>query len=399
VPAGTVSKAQGPVAKARMLFTGKALVPLPALFFGAFCTNNLIQDYFGTKDDEFFYASFTTNKNPDDIAEFYQAEDLLKIISFHPILFKLFMDRVVVGEEPESEEEAHLAMGESRMIVQNLGMEASFVITEEEEEIDGENVKVSFQRYERFLDYVPILHDDGNKILLWDQTWTFGFRRLEDGRTEVYHQGHKFYGPWPVRIIIYIHQKYVIWACEKYLSCEAFGSEADDAMDKREAELSPNAFWAGMKVGGFLSFVLDQGMYQIRRLPVDGLWLLNYCLPERSAAEKRLGQWLSWAEGEEAKNAEEEELQENGLSRTASFRTTVRVEPELPHYGAWTRAPLASYARTPSLWRVKAAKEEEEPPAAEDFEEVAAPVEIEVAAPVEIEAVPPEAAPVAVEAS
>jgi hypothetical protein len=360
VPAGTVSKAQGPVSKAKALFTGKALVPLPALFFGAFCTNNLIQDYFGTQDTEFFYASFITDKHADDIAEFYQAEDLLKIISFHPILFKLFMDRVVVGEEPESEEEAHLAVGESRMIVQNLGMEASFVITEEEEEIDGENVKVSFQRYERFLDYVPILHDDGDKRLLWDQTWTFGFRRLEDGRYEVYHQGHKFYGPWPVRLIILIHQRYVIWACEKYLSCEAFGSEADDAMDKREAELSPNAFWAGIKVGGFLSFALDQFMYQIRRLPVDGLWILSYCLPERSAAEQRLGQFLKYAEGpsEEEKKiiqAEEEELQDNGLSRTASFRTTVRVEPEMPHYGAWTRAPLASYARTPSLWRTQPA--------------------------------------------
>merc|ERR1719401_1537113 len=109
---------------------------MPAVLVGGFCVNNLIQDYLGSKETDFFYSSFITDKNPDDIAEFYQAEDLLKIIAFHPFLFKLFMDKVVVGEAPASEEEAHLSMEESRMIVQHLGMHASFEIKEEETEIE-----------------------------------------------------------------------------------------------------------------------------------------------------------------------------------------------------------------------------------------------------------------------
>jgi len=227
----------------------------PVVLFGAFCINNFIQDHLGTKDD-FFYGSFVTDKDPEAIAELYQAEDLLKIIAIHPFMFSMFMDKVRVGESPESEEVMHLSLEESRMIVDNLGMEASFVITEEEEEIEGKTVKTSFKRYERFLDYIPFLHDEGNMTVLWDQIWTFGFRRLEDGRTEVYHEGHSFWGPWPIRVIIHLHQRYVLWACQNYMASEAFGSEDDDAMERREELLQPSLVgsignlvnWAGAEL-------------------------------------------------------------------------------------------------------------------------------------------------------
>jgi len=234
-------------AKASELLAQKVDLSMPMVFFGAFCMNNLIQDYLGSQED-FFHGSFVTDKDPDAIAELYQAEDLLKLIAIHPFMFSMFMDRVKVGESPESEEEMHLSMEESRMIVQNLGMEASFVITEEEEEIDGQNVRTSFKRYERFLDYVPILHDYGTKILLWDQTWTFGFRRLEDGRYEVYHTGHSFWGPWPVRIIIHLHQRYLLWACKDLMTSKWFASEADDAMEKCEEIMCPTVAGAVGKV-------------------------------------------------------------------------------------------------------------------------------------------------------
>merc|ERR1719191_368793 len=179
------------------------------------------------------------------------------------------MDRVVVGEPPASEE--------SRMIVQDLGMEASFVISEEEEEIDGENVKTSFQRYERFLDYVPLLHNDGNKILLWDQTWTFGFRRLEDGRYEVYHTGHYFWGPWPVRIIINLHQRYLLWACKDLMTSECFASEADDAMDRCEEIMCPTLVGAIGKVGRWIQSEVAE-----IKLPSIGSDLSEIKLPSMS---------------------------------------------------------------------------------------------------------------------
>merc|ERR1719486_284066 len=99
--------------------------------------NNLLQDYFGTGKD-FFYGSFKTRKNPDDIAGFYQAEDLLKVIAGHPVFFKLFMDKVVVGDSPVREKtnlypqedgsgvDAFLSMDETKMIVSKLGMEVAF---------------------------------------------------------------------------------------------------------------------------------------------------------------------------------------------------------------------------------------------------------------------------------
>jgi hypothetical protein len=220
-------------AKLPSWFSKDVLVPVP---FALFCAHSTLQCYFGTKDD-FFYGSFITNKNPDAIAEFYQAEDLLKIIAMHPIFFKLFMDKVQVGESPANEDEALLTANESVMVVKGLGMTAAFEIMEEEDEVDGEARRTIFKRYERFVDYIPLLSDFGYRYLLWDQTWTFGFRRLENGKYEVYHKGHKFVGPWPVRIIVYFHQKYVIRACERYVNSLSFANEEDEAMDRREQML------------------------------------------------------------------------------------------------------------------------------------------------------------------
>jgi len=80
---------------------------------------------------------------------------------------------------------------------------------------------------------VPFLADAGIKTLLWDQTWTFGFRKLKNGKIEVFHEGHKFVGPWPIRLIIFFHQRYVLWACEKYINGTAFGTDDLDAKEEQ----------------------------------------------------------------------------------------------------------------------------------------------------------------------
>jgi hypothetical protein len=214
------------------------LLPMPfAILAGAYTVNLTLQHFLGTAKD-FFYGSFETDKDADAIADFYQAEDLLKIIAMHPFFFGIFMDKVVVGETPEKEQDALLAVGENKMIVKRLGMEAVFEILEEEEENeDGENQRKSFKRHERFLDYVPFLADLGFKILLWDQTWTYGFRRLDNGKLQVYHKGEYFYGPWPIRVLVFFHQRYVLWACEKFINNEAFANEEDGADERREKRL------------------------------------------------------------------------------------------------------------------------------------------------------------------
>jgi hypothetical protein len=64
--------------------------------------------------------------------------------------------------------------------------------------------------------------------MLWDQTWKFEMNRLEDGRYEVKHVCTKFQGPFPVRLIIWLHQRYVIWACARFINTTDFGNEDAD---------------------------------------------------------------------------------------------------------------------------------------------------------------------------
>lgn len=193
-----------------------------------------LQYYFGDSDD-FFKGKFTTKKDPSDLSEFYQAEDLLKIIAVHPFLFGLFMNKVDPDTEMPTKDTALISLDETHFRVKLFGMEVSFEIIEHEEEIDGETKLTSFTRHERFIDWVPVLADFGYKYLLWDQTWVYSFKRKDDGTVEVSHLGEKFRGPWPVRLIVFFHQYYVLWACEKYINGEAFGTED---IDKQQEQLA-----------------------------------------------------------------------------------------------------------------------------------------------------------------
>lgn len=202
---------------------------MPLFLGGLYAGNAVMQERFGTADD-FLELSFETEKDPDALADFYQAEDLLRIIAIHPFFFSLFMDKVIPDTEEATSETALLSLGETHFTTKYMGLEVSFEIIEQEEEDDnGDDVLTSFRRHERFIDWMPLLYDLGVKILLWDQTLNFGFERQEDGKYKVFHQCEEFIGPWPVRVCIEVYQRYLIWACQKYINGKNFGTEDIDA--------------------------------------------------------------------------------------------------------------------------------------------------------------------------
>jgi hypothetical protein len=222
----------------------------PFVVLGGCAMVALLQSWYGTQDNPYqpvFDESFITKVDPEALVEFYEAEELLHIIAVHPIFFDLFMSKVDFDTAEMTEETALLPTAEAagtagveaevHLNVKQLGMEVSFEIIKQEDEIDGEEVMTHFCRHERFIDYVPILNEieclGKPKFMLWDQTWKFEFDRLEDGSYKVTHKCTKYAGPFPVRFIVWLHQKYVIWACEKYINTTDFGQEEAD-MDEQQ---------------------------------------------------------------------------------------------------------------------------------------------------------------------
>jgi hypothetical protein len=85
----------------------------------------------------------------------------------------------------------------------------SMEFDDREEEIlgpDGETQKVvaHFNKRERF-------HNILFGYTLWDMVLNFGYNRRENGTCEVYHNGESFSGPFPIRLLFWLHGKYVIW--------------------------------------------------------------------------------------------------------------------------------------------------------------------------------------------
>jgi hypothetical protein len=229
------------------MMTYEIPVQLPFVLLSGCSMVALMQSWYGTQDNPYqpvFEESFTTKCDPEALTEFYEAEELLHIIAVFPPFFDLFMSKVDFDTAEMTEETALLPTieaegtagveAEVHLNVKTLGMEVSFEIIKTEEEVDGEDVLVHFCRHERFIDWVPLLNEWGTKIMLWDQTWKFEFDRLENGEYKVTHKCTKFAGPFPVRFIVWLHQKYVIWACEKYINHTDFGVEDAD-MDEQQA--------------------------------------------------------------------------------------------------------------------------------------------------------------------
>jgi hypothetical protein len=248
------------------LMTAKVEINMPFAFLGGCSMIALLQTWYGTQDNPYqpvFEESFTTKCDPEKLVEFYEAEELLHIIAVHPFFFDLFMSRVDFDTAEMTAETALLPTMEAEgtagveaevhLNVKNIGMEVSFEIIKQEDEIDGEEILTHFCRHERFIDWVPLLNEieclGKPKYMLWDQTWKFEFDRLENGEYKVTHKCTKFAGPCLVRFVVWLHQKYVIWACEQYINKTDFALEEPD-MDQQQAIIANIPLWVGKEVTG-----------------------------------------------------------------------------------------------------------------------------------------------------
>jgi len=172
------------------------------------------------KVSDFFEYSFVTRKDTDAIVDFYSTEDFLQILGVIP----LGLHFILAGVEWDTK-------AENTMSVWNT-MQISFDITEKEEEIDGKDVVTFFNKRERFIQYVPF-----TRYLLWDQVQNYGYQRFPDGNIKVTHQGETFYGPWPVRFLVELHARYVVWATEKHINSPIFGTEDLEAQEHQRGNI------------------------------------------------------------------------------------------------------------------------------------------------------------------
>lgn len=179
----------------------------------------------------FFDGSFASRKDPIDIAEFYSAEELLKIIAVNPLFVKIGLSGVEFADPADTPEGWDAATWSP-----HTGMQVNFKITESDDDDSGSSS--FFTRHERFVNYLPGLAYFGMKVLLWDQTWDFGYTRKEGSDVcEVYHRGESFYGPWPVHLAVEVHQRYVLWACEQHINSPAFGGDELEVIEEQTANV------------------------------------------------------------------------------------------------------------------------------------------------------------------
>jgi len=190
------------LAAARTLATNTVLTKTGAAFVaGAIAASPCLTG------EDFFEHKFITKKDPDHVVDFYSTEDFLQILGIFPMAIHF----VLAGVEWDLEKE-------NTMSVHNA-MEISFTIEEKEEELaDGQKVVAFFQKRERFKNFIPF-----TRFILWDQIQCYGYKRMEDGTIEVFHRGEQFYGPLPIRLLVQLHARYVIWATEKHINSPAFG--------------------------------------------------------------------------------------------------------------------------------------------------------------------------------
>lgn len=186
---------------------------------------------FPVRRRNFFHGTFASRKNPEDLSEFYSAEELLKIIAVHPLFVKIGLSGVQFYD-PEATPEGWDAATWSP----HTGMQVNFRITESDE--DTGDSSSFFTRHERFVNYLPGLAYFGIKVLLWDQTWDFGYtRKAGSDVCEVCHHGESFYGPWPVHLAVELHQRYVLWACEQHINSPAFGGDELEVIEEQTSNV------------------------------------------------------------------------------------------------------------------------------------------------------------------
>merc|ERR1712176_238999 len=168
---------------------------------------------------------FTTTKDPDAVQDFYSTEDFLQILGIFPLAIHF----VLAGVEWDTDKENSMDVWNS--------MNISFDITEKEiEGPDGETVVALFNKREHFINYVPLCRC-ATAILLWDQVQNFGFQRMHDGTLKILHHGESFFGPWPVRLLVQLHARYVIWATERHINSPVFATEDLEAQEHQRSNI------------------------------------------------------------------------------------------------------------------------------------------------------------------
>jgi len=168
----------------------------------------------------FYDYRFIAKKDPDDVAGFYGGEELMELFCVLPMMTDIMLRGAVFDD-----------VGNVTAVGAPGTMHIQMVFSDEFD--DDIEQTAWFNKRERFQNTLF-------GFTLWDMTINYGFTRLPDGRTEVYHQGESFKGYAPplsllMRIVFRIHARYVVWAAEHHINHYAFTSETEEE-EKLEEE-------------------------------------------------------------------------------------------------------------------------------------------------------------------
>jgi len=167
----------------------------------------------------FYDYRFIAKKDPDDIAGFYGGEELMELFCVLPIMTNIMLRGAVFDD-----------VGNVTAVGAPGTMHIQMVFSDEYDD-DAEQT-AWFNKRERFQNTLF-------GFTLWDMMINYGFTRLPDGRTEVYHQGESFKGYAPplsllMKLVFRIHARYVVWAAEHHINHYAFTSESEEQEIREE---------------------------------------------------------------------------------------------------------------------------------------------------------------------
>ena len=194
--------------------------------YAAIAAGLVTAQYFLGEKEEFFDYRFTTDKKPEDLADFYGTEAFMDIFCVFPFMATFMM------RSGEFDDDGHIhTYGLSGP--GNLEVSIDFDEVEEDTCGDGEVDTITwFNKRETFEDKSPML----GGATLWRMTQNFGYHRLHNGNVEVYHNGEKFTGLFPIRLLFQAHAAYTFWATKRFITSDEFGSEEleDEADEIRQ---------------------------------------------------------------------------------------------------------------------------------------------------------------------
>lgn len=208
--------------------------------FGALCLTLAAGQYWLGSAENFFDEKFVTYKKSEDLADFYGTEDFMEIFCVFPFMVDFMMRGAEFDEDGTIHAWGLLGPGE---------LEVTINFEEREVDTDGDgepDTLAWFNKKEHFRDVAPSFLGG---FTLWEMTQNFGYHRYDDGTCVVYHHGENFQGFFPIRLLFQLHAKYVIWATEKYVNSDAFGSEELEGEREEQRHNIPLHVFKGFLVG------------------------------------------------------------------------------------------------------------------------------------------------------